>query len=104
MLAARAGCSEVFFGQCCWMCPCLLQRWQSPLRLSLSFGLVDWRCARIVYILSISIGVGGGVEGGVGVHTFIGEGDRCVVSVRWAFREVRIAWCVCADLIQASQV
>ena len=45
----------------------------------------------IVYILSTSIGIGGGVEGGVGVHTFIGEGSGCVVSVWWAFREVRIA-------------
>ena len=26
------------------------------------------------------MGVEGGVEGGVGVHTFIGEGDRRVVS------------------------
>ena len=61
------------------------------MRLSLSFGLVVWRRAGIVYILSISIRVGGGVEGGVGVHTFIGEGDRCMVLVWWAFREVRIA-------------
>ena len=73
------------------------------MRLSSSFGLVVWCCAGIAYILSISIGVGGGVEGGVGVHTFIGEGDRCVVSVWWAFREVRITWRACADFIQASQ-
>ena len=86
------------------MCPHSLQRWQSPLRLSSSFGLVDRHRAGIMYILSISIGVGGGVEGGVEVHTFIGNGDRRVVLVWWAFREVRIAWRVHADLIQASQV
>ena len=62
-----------------------------------------WRRAGIVYILSIFIGVGGGVEGGVGVYTFIGEGDHCVASVWWAFREVRIAWCIRADFVQASQ-
>ena len=73
------------------------------MHLSSSFGLVDQHRAGIVYILSISIGVGGGVEGGVGVHTFIGEGNRCVVSVWWAFREVRIAWRARADLVQASQ-
>ena len=56
-----------------------------------------------MYSLSIFMGVGGGVEGGVGVHTFIGEGDRCVVSVWWAFREVRMACRVRADLVQASQ-
>ena len=47
----------------------------------------------IVYILLISIGVGGGIVGRVGVHTSIGEGDRWVVSmVRWLFRLVRMAW------------
>ena len=56
-----------------------------------------------MYILSISIAIGGGVEGGVGVHTFIGEGDRCVVSVWWVLSEVRIAWRIRADLAQASQ-
>ena len=80
MCAIRAGCSGVFLGQLRWMCPCFLQRWQSPLRFSSFFGLVDRRRAGIVYILSISIGLEGGVEGGVGVHTVIGEGDRCVVS------------------------
>jgi hypothetical protein len=58
-----------------------------------------------VYILSISIGVGKGVDGGVGVHTFIGEGDRCVMSLAWwVFREVRIAWHIRVDLVQASQL
>ena len=69
---------------------------------SSSFGLMG-HCAGIVYILSISMGMGGGVDGGVGVHTFIGEGDRRIVSIQWAFREVRIAWRTHADLIQASQ-
>ena len=73
------------------------------MRLSSSFGLADRHHAGIVYILSISMGVGGGVEGGVGVHTFIGEGDLCVVLVWWAFREVRIAWRVRADFVQAFQ-
>ena len=57
-----------------------------------------------MYILLISIGMGGGVDGGVGVHTFIGEGDCWAVSfVWWDSREVRIAWCACVDLVQASQ-
>ena len=73
------------------------------MRLSSSFGFVVRRRAGIVYILSTSIGVERGVEGGVGVHTFIGEGDQCAVSIWWAFREVRIAWRVRADLVQASQ-
>ena len=73
------------------------------MRLSSSFESGDWRRAGIVYILSISIGVGEGVDGGVRVHTFIGEGDRCVVSIRWVFKEVRIAWRVHADFVQASQ-
>ena len=71
--------------------------------LSSPFGLMVWRRAGIVYILSISIGIGGDIGGGVGVHIFIGEGGRCVVSVWWALREVRIAWRVRTDLIQASQ-
>ena len=71
--------------------------------LSSSFGLADRRRAGIVYILSISIGIGEGVEGGVGVHTFIGEDGHGVVLVRWGFREVRIAWCIRVDLVQASQ-
>ena len=79
-LATQAGGLGNFLGHWRWMCPCLLQRWQSPLRLSLPFGLADRR-AGIVYILSISIGVGEGVDGGVGVHTFIGKGDRCVILV-----------------------
>ena len=86
------------------MCPYPLQRWHNPLRFSSSFGFAVWHRAGIVYILSISIGVGEGVEGGVGVYTFIGEGSRCAVSVRWAFREVRIAWRIHADLVQASQL
>ena len=57
-----------------------------------------------MYILSISIGMGGGVDGGVGVHIFMGEGDRCVILVWWVFREVRIAWRARADLVQASQL
>ena len=60
------------------------------MRLSSSFGLVDWRHVGIVYILLIFIGTGGGVEGGVGMHIVIGEGDHCVVSARWAFREVSV--------------
>ena len=75
--------------------------------LSSSFGFGDWRRAGIVYSLSISIGIRGGVDGGVaggvGVYTSIGEGERRVVSVWWAFREVRIAWRARADLVQASQ-
>ena len=73
------------------------------MHFSSSFGLNDRRRAGIVYILSISIGVGGGVDGGVGVHTFIGKGDRCVASIWWVFKEVRIAWRVRADFVQASQ-
>jgi hypothetical protein len=57
----------------------------------------------IVYILSISIGVEGGVIGGVGVYTFMGEGDRWSSFVQWDLREVRIAWHAHADPIQASQ-
>ena len=58
----------------------------------------------VVYILLIFIGVGDGVVGRVGVHTFIGEGDHCVAShIRWDFKLVRMAWCACADLVQASQ-
>ena len=71
---------------------------------SSSCGDIDQRFTGIVYILSISIGTGGGIDGRVGVHTFIGEGDHCVISeVWWDFREVRIAWCAYADLVQASQ-
>ena len=73
------------------------------MHLSLSFRLVDRRRAGIVYILSTSIGAGAGVEGGVGVYTSIGGGDRRVTLIRWVFREVRIAWRVRADLVQASQ-
>ena len=65
---------------------------------------MERRRAGIVYILSISIGMGG-VDGGVGVHTFMGEGDHCVIlQVQWDFRDVRIAWRVCVDSIQASQL
>jgi hypothetical protein len=45
----------------------------------------------IVYILSISIGVGGGVIGGVGVHSFIGDGEHWAgLLVQWAFRLVML--------------
>ena len=39
----------------------------------------------------------------MGVYTFIGEGDRRIVSAWWAFREVRIAWRTRTDFVQASQ-
>ena len=52
-----------------------------------------------MYILSISMGV----EGGVGLYIVIGEGDRRVTSIRWALKEVRIAWRARADLVQVSQ-
>ena len=63
------------------MCPCSLQRWQSPLRLSSFFGLVDRRRARIVYILLTFTGTGGGIDGRVEVYIFISEGGCCVVSI-----------------------
>ena len=47
--------------------------------------------------------IGGGVEGGVGTHIIIGDGNCRVVATWWAFREVRIAWRLRADLVQASQ-
>ena len=57
-----------------------------------------------MYILLISIGMGGGVDGGVGVHTFMGEGNCFVSSVQWLFKLVRIAWHAHMDLVQASQL
>ena len=49
----------------------------------------------IVYILSISVemgGVEGGVNGGVGRYSFMGEGVRWVNSLVWrAFKLVRMA-------------
>ena len=48
--------------------------------------------------------MGGGVVGGVGVYTIIGEGDHWAASfVWWELREVRIAWHARVDLVQASQ-
>ena len=84
------------------MCLCSLHRWQRPFRRSSLLGLADLH-AGIVYILSISMGTGGGIDGGMEVHIFIGEGDHRVVSIWWLFREVRIAWCAHTDLVQASQ-
>ena len=63
------------------MCPWPLQRWQRPHRCSSSFGVIDQHHMGIMYILLISMGMGGGVIGGVGVHTFMGEGDHWVVSL-----------------------
>ena len=103
VLATWAGNSGNFLGHWRWICLCLLQRWQSPLRLSSSFGFVDPRCVGIVYILLISMGLRGGVDTGVGVYTSMGEGDRCIASIQWAFREVRMAWRVHADFVHASQ-
>ena len=80
VLAAQVGGSGDFLGQKRWMCPWLLQRWQRPFCHSVSFGLADCR-AGIVYILSVFIGMGDGVDGGVGVHIFIDEGDHHIVSL-----------------------
>ena len=56
-----------------------------------------------MYILSISIGIGEGVGGGIKAYIVIGEDNSCVALVWWVFREVRIAWRVRVDLVQASQ-
>ena len=69
-----------FLGQWRWICPCPLQRWQRPLHHSSSQGDVDRRLTRTMYTLLISIGMAVGVDGGLGVHTFMGEGDCCVAS------------------------
>ena len=77
------------------MCPWPLQRWQRPYHRSVSFCISGFCCAGIVYILSISVGMGGvegGVNGGVERYSFMGEGVCRVNSLVWqAFKLVRMA-------------
>ena len=57
----------------------------------------------IVYILSISIGTEESGDGGVERYCSMGKGERGDSIGQWVFIDVRMAWRLCADWVQASQ-
>ena len=57
----------------------------------------------MVYILSISIGISEVVDGGVERWLSMGEGEQGGLSGQWVFIDMRMAWHLHVDWVQASQ-